>query len=72
MRTVLGNKVETIVVKLDAIVSSGPAEIRSHQELVLAKGIGIIEEQDTTTYAEKKLRRSLKLVTFTIPEEHKD
>ena len=72
IREILGNKVETIVVKLDAVITDGPNEIRSHQDLVLAKGIGIVEQQETAFYAKKKLRRTLKLVSFKMSEEHKD
>lgn len=72
IRDVLGNKVETIVVKLDAVISMVANELRTHQELVLAKGIGIIEEQDTSIFGKKKLRRKLTLVTLKNPEEHKD
>ena len=72
IREVLGNKVETIVVKLDAVVAQGPNEIRNHQELVLAKGIGIVEEQESVFYAKKKYHHTLKLVNVKMPEEHKD
>lgn len=72
LKTVLGNKVETIIVKLDAVVSLGATDIRSHQDLILAKGIGIVEEQETTVYGNKKLRHTLSLVSMKLPEERKD
>lgn len=63
-KTVAGN-VETLKLVLDAVIGADPAiGYVSHQEIVLGKGIGMIEKKETVTIGHEKHSHVVKLIGF--------
>lgn len=62
---VLGQTVDTLVVVLDAVVGRDKLDsYSSHQEIVLGKGIGMIEKKETVTFGSRKNSHVVKLIGF--------
>ncbi len=63
-RKVLGKSVETLIVKLEVTVDSGPGTLKDKQDMVFAKGIGLVEMNEAVTMSGRTQSHVVKLVSF--------
>jgi hypothetical protein len=66
-RTVLGRRVRTLQVILDATVGRGETSVHNRQVAVYGRGIGLIELRETARIGKNKYERVRRLVGFETP-----